>query len=142
MKRVGFDQRGIANSYANLGDFAFEQENYHEAKRYHLLSIQIRDSLQLKEDATQSYTRMGEMALANKDAATAIYWCKRSCDIADQGQYWESGIACHECLYQAYKSLGNWENALSEHGLVAETALQAVVKLGRPGANKYASNRP
>lgn len=122
LKIASEDHRGMANTYANLGDLAFEQQDYPEAKRYHLLSLEIRDSLNLLEDATQSYCRMGEIALMRQQPQEAIQWCSQSCAIAEAGHFWEARIACHRCLYQAYRQLQQWEASLAEHEIY--TAIQ------------------
>lgn len=66
------------------------------------------------EDITQSYTRMGEIALAQGHTEEAIRWCSKSRDIADQGHYWEARVACHECLYEAFRQMEQWELSLQE----------------------------
>ncbi|HEY3387135.1 MAG TPA: tetratricopeptide repeat protein, partial [Saprospiraceae bacterium] len=106
------DIMGMAINYVNLGTVYNQMKNHDKAKEYTLKSI---DYFKLLGDSTSlgnSYYTLGDIALDQGQYKEAIKNCELSLDIAVATHRAPVESAACNCLYRAYKALGNTEKAL------------------------------
>lgn len=115
MKQKAGDKRGMANTYGSIGDIYVEWGRRQEARQYFENALQLQQELGLRDESTRSLSQLGRLALLEGQAGQAVQLCRLACDIAEQDQLWQPGLDCYQCLYEAYKALGDFERALDQH---------------------------
>ena len=109
------DQEGIANVYQNVGNINYDLGRFVEAKVYYEKSYRLRDSFELKDDLAESCSRLGLVALEFGQYQKAARWCSKGRVLSQSmGNIEEEASNC-ECLYQAFKNMGDKVQALAYH---------------------------
>lgn len=117
MKRERGDKPRIANTLGSIGDIYVEWGRLEMAKKYFLEAKELQESEGIRDELTRSLTQLGDLAHAQGNPRQALEWCAQSCRIAEEDVLWQAALACHRCLYEAHKALGNTAEALSEYEL-------------------------
>jgi len=117
MKKASGDKRRMANTLGSLGDIYVEWGRLEMAKKYFLEAKKLQEELGIRDELTRSLTQLGDLARAQGNPQQALEWCSQSCRIAEEDVLWQAALACHKCLYEAHKALGNTTTALSEYEL-------------------------
>lgn len=115
MKKEAGDKKRMANTYGSIGDIYLLQGRRVEAKEYFLKAKALQEELGLRDELTRSLTQLGDLARLQGDPELAVRYCTQSCTIAAADGLWQASLACHKCLYQAQKALGDYGQALREH---------------------------
>ncbi len=115
MKKAAGDSILMSNTYGSIGDIYVIQGRLEEAKTYFLLAKAIQENKNKRDELTRSYTQLGDLARLQGQLPQALEWCSKSCAIAEEDQLWQARMACHKCLYEAQRALGNYQQALQEH---------------------------
>ncbi|MBV6441070.1 MAG: Photosystem I assembly protein Ycf3 [Saprospiraceae bacterium] len=109
------DQRGLASVFNNIGLLYKEQKDFGKALEYNQKAMEIREKLSDKAGLAESYFQMGETFAAKKDFAKATTWCTKSLIVSEQIGALDDELDACQCLYHAYKGMGQSEKALAWH---------------------------
>lgn len=109
------DQRGLSSVFTNIGQVFKEEKDYSKALEYIRKAIEIREKLSDKAGLAESYFQMGETFTAKKDFAKATEWCAKSLTFSKQIGALDDELDACDCLYQAYKGMGQSGKALAWH---------------------------
>ncbi|MEL7222220.1 MAG: tetratricopeptide repeat-containing sensor histidine kinase, partial [Bacteroidota bacterium] len=112
MKKKAGDKKRMANTYGSIGDIYLAWGKETEAHQYFLQAKAIQEELGLRDELTRSLTQLGDLALLQNKPQEALEWCSKSYAIAEEDQLWQASMACNQCLYKAFKTLGRTEEAL------------------------------
>jgi serine phosphatase RsbU (regulator of sigma subunit)/Tfp pilus assembly protein PilF len=106
---------GEAAAITNLGGFYEGQDNYDKAIEYYDQSLSIREALSDNHGLTRTLLSIGNAYNEKGEYFAAVDWCSRSLKVAEEiDGVRERRDAC-ECLYVAYQSLENFNQALGYH---------------------------
>tara|TARA_R110002167_G_scaffold276660_1_gene482609 strand:+ start:2731 stop:4587 length:1857 start_codon:yes stop_codon:yes gene_type:complete len=109
------DKQGIANSLGNIGLNYKKQGNYSKALDYYSKSLKIREEIGNKQGIASLLGNIGTLYKEQGIYNNAITHCQRSLNLSEEiGAIDLQKQAC-ECLYYAYKALGNGNKALAYH---------------------------
>ncbi len=109
------DLRGLSSVFTNIGQVFKEEKNYSKALEYIRKAIEIREKLSDKAGLAESYFQMGETFTAKKNFAKATEWCAKSLAFSKQIGALDDELDACDCLYQAYKGMGQSGKALAWH---------------------------
>jgi len=109
------DKTGMAAVYSNIGSAYTELGQYDKAAEFLLLSHQIYSTLGDKLGVATAQHLLGDLYGRQKKYAAAIEWCRKSDEIAREIQALHVERYACNCLYSAYKSMGNTTRALEYH---------------------------
>lgn len=122
------DKKGIGSSLDNIGTAYEEQGDYPKALDYYQRSLKIYEEISNKRGMASTFNNIGSINNEQGDHAQAIFWCKKALYTSEEidillGQKY----AC-QCLYDAYKAMGNGNQALKYHEkmLALDDSLQSV----------------
>ena len=121
------DKQGIAISYNNLGTNYGDLKDYSKALKYQYMSLEIMKEIGDKEGSAYTLNIIGNLMALKKDFKVSIASCSTALKIASEiREIFEQKEAC-QCLYEAYKSMGNGSKALEYHEqmLVLNDSLQS-----------------
>ncbi len=122
------DDWGAAAALNNIGSLLEEQQEYTKALEYYNQSMAIREQISDDMGIARTLHNIGNVHNDLKEHRKARSWCSRSLDMALKVEgIREQRDACN-CLYTAFKSLGNANEALKFHEqmLVMDDSLQSV----------------
>ncbi|MCC6410149.1 MAG: tetratricopeptide repeat protein [Saprospiraceae bacterium] len=106
------DRTGMAINYINLGSLYLTLGDYEKAVLFVEKSIELFLELDDKSGLTAAYHNMGEIASRQNRPRDAERWCSKSLKLAREiDKVPIQSDACN-CLYKAYKSMGNAAKAL------------------------------
>ena len=109
------DQRGLSSVFINIGQVFKDEKDYNKALEYFQQAMEIREKLSDKAGLAESYFQMGEIYAAKKDFAKAAEWCAKSLAFSKQIGALDDELDACDCLYQAYKGMGQSGKALAWH---------------------------
>lgn len=115
MKIKAGDKKRMANTYGNIGEVLLIQGREEEAGSYFLQAKNLQEELGLRDELTRSLTQLGELAIRQGQPERAVSYCSDACTIATEDDLWQASLACQRCLYEAYRALGNFREALLAH---------------------------
>ena len=95
-----------------IGEVYLEKGDYSKAMGYFERSIKLSDELNHARGKVENLNVIGRTHLRRSKYADAISVCQESFDISESNGYLEKQIEACECLYEAYKNLGNKGKAL------------------------------
>ena len=106
---------GEAAALTNLGGFYVDQDDYDKAIEYYDQSLSIREALSDNHGLTRTFLNIGNAYNDKGERSAAVDWCSRSLKGAEEiDGVRERRDAC-KCLYVAYQSLENFNQALFYH---------------------------
>ena len=109
------DKLGIASALSGIGGVYLEQGASTKALDFLQRSFDISESINDIQGGTNTLLSISDIYLDNKNYTKAITYCKKSLSMAKKvGDLGGQEYAC-ECLYEAYRALGNPEEALVYH---------------------------
>jgi len=103
---------GIVVGLTNIGDIYEEQGNYSGALENYKQSLKISEELGDKRRIVFSLINIGELNNIQGDNLRAIDFCKKGLALAEDIKVLDEQKEACECLYTAYKALGNGNKAL------------------------------
>lgn len=112
---VAGDVTGVSNFLHNIGAVYYYTKEYTRAHDYLAQSLVIAEEHKLDNMRTTNYLDIGLVYLKQNKFAQAKKSCKKGYDLAIAlGDLFTQRETC-DCLYTAFKSLGDIENALVFH---------------------------
>jgi len=121
------DRKGMASTFNNIGEIYMYQGDYAKAMDYYQKCFNIYEEISDKRGLAGILANIGRAYNKQGDHAKAIIWCKRSLRTSEEiNILLEQKNAC-QCLYNAFKALGNNDKALEYHERITEldSSLQA-----------------
>ncbi len=109
------DDRLSAETHESLGDLYLKQEKIILALESFEAANALYESIGDLRFTAQIQLRIGAVLIERKNPKNASLWCRNSLQYAEQSNTLPIQRAACECLYNAYKSLGNNEEALLFH---------------------------
>ncbi|MBV6441072.1 MAG: Photosystem I assembly protein Ycf3 [Saprospiraceae bacterium] len=109
------DQRGIALVYGNIGLVHRDQKDYPKALEYFRKALEIQEKLGDKPGLASSYFNLGSTFNEQNEFAKAAEWCARGLAISEQIDALRPARNVCNCLYEAYKGMGQSDKALVWH---------------------------
>ncbi len=121
------DRMGMASVLNNIGDLFANNKEYPEALNYYQQSLEIRTALSDKSGMAKTMINIGRTNNNQGDKTEAISWCLKGLQISEEINILEEQKDACQCLYDAYKALGNDNKALSYHERITmlDDSLQA-----------------
>lgn len=109
------DHRGLGLMYNNIGLIYQDQKDYSIAYEYYQKALVIHEQLSDKPSLASTCYSMGTLLTKQKAYSKAVAWCSKGLAISEEiGAIRVERNACN-CLYEAYKGLGNSGKALAWH---------------------------
>ncbi len=109
------DLQGVGLMYNGIGLIYKDQNNYALALEYFNNAIVIQKKLEDNPGLSATYYNLGTLFTQQKAFPKAISWCTKSLAVSEKiGALRPARNACN-CLYDAYKGMGNAEKALVWH---------------------------
>lgn len=109
------DLRGIAAVYGNVGLVHKDQKDYSRALAYFQKAMEIQEKLHDKSGLATSCFNLGTISNTQKSYSKATEWCAKSLKISEQTGALRPALNACNCLYEAYKGLGEKGQALAWH---------------------------
>ncbi|MBK8505571.1 MAG: sensor histidine kinase [Saprospiraceae bacterium] len=108
-------QRSIAMSDLNIGNALLELNELTEAGKY--IEGALHAFIQMENTAglTSGYIARGQLNLKSKEYQAAISDCKKGKELATSAEILDLQQKACDCLFQAYKMVGNSAEALANH---------------------------
>lgn len=104
-----------ANALSNIASEQSRRGDFNEAIEAYSLAKEIYENLEDEYGKHEVIGSLGEMQLNKKNYREAIKLCKESYDFSKRNSIlYEQEVNC-ECLYKAYKNIGDHKNALNFH---------------------------
>lgn len=124
-ERLG-DRRGVAVVINNIGRLYKEQKRYTEAKAAFMHALEIQKYLGDRPGLASTYFSLGSTYNDAGKFAEALRWCEQAWTESEAIDALRPLRNSCNCLYKAYKGLGNNEKALYWHErfVVFEDSLQ------------------
>jgi len=109
------DKNGIANTLNNMGKLYADQGDYLKALDHYQRSIKIEEEMGDKNGIAASLNNIGGLYQDQGDYQKSINECSKGLLLAQEiGAVLLQRDAC-QCIYDAYKSIGNGNKALEYH---------------------------
>ena len=113
-KKIG-DKLGMANDLAGIGNVYSNQGNFKKALKYLLSSLKISNQIDDIQGSAATLLSLGDIYYNDKKYSKSIKSCKKSLALAKGlGDINGQKTSC-DCLYLAYKAMGNMNEALIQH---------------------------
>lgn len=109
------DKKGYATSLQGLGLIYDKRGETNTAKRYFTDALKIQEEIGDKMAMAASLNVFGGFYNKQKDYKNAIEWCNKGLTLSKEIGVIASQNAACQCLYDAYKGLGNGNKALEYH---------------------------
>ncbi len=122
------DLRGVGTSLNNIGRLYQDQGDYPKALEYFLESLEVERSINDQYGFANTMFNIGIIYLDQGEKQQALNFCKDGLRVAEEiGAVSLQKSTC-QCLYDAYKALGNGSLALEFHEkmLVLNDSLQSL----------------
>jgi adenylate cyclase len=114
------DKQGIAISLNNIGVIYMDQGDYLKALDYYKRSLEIKKEIGDTYGIAGSLSNIGSLYLLQKDHSTAKEWCEKALELSLKNGTIESQQEAANCLYLAWKGMGNSFKALEYYELMIE----------------------
>jgi serine phosphatase RsbU (regulator of sigma subunit)/TPR repeat protein len=112
------DKLGIASGLAGIGDVYSEQGNIKEALEYLQKSLSISEQINDNQGSSSTLLSLGDIYYNQGNYSESLRICKKSLALAKKlGDIGDQQSSC-DCLYLAYKAVGNLNQALIYHELM------------------------
>ncbi|MBK9276061.1 MAG: tetratricopeptide repeat protein [Flavobacteriales bacterium] len=109
------DQRGISMCLVNIGNVYYEQGDLEQALDFQQRALDLQGRIGDRMGITKSYNQIGRIRLAQGEARQAVIDCHKGLEVAvELGSIHDRAHNC-DCLYEAYKAVGDAGNALLYH---------------------------
>jgi len=121
------DKRGMAGTLNNIGEVFMDRGDNQKALEHFHRSLSIYQVISNKRGMPITLINIGKLSNNKGNHSQAIAWCKKALNVADEISAIESQKGACNCLYVAYKAMGNGAKALLYHERVSllEDRLQA-----------------
>ena len=109
------DKQGMAWILKFIGDIYLDQDNYSKALEFFQRSLEQNEEIEDTQGIAMTLMAIGKLYNIQGNHQKALVSCTKGLlYIQDSGFIFEKKDAC-ECLYDAYKALGNTNKALTYH---------------------------
>ncbi|MEZ4788988.1 MAG: adenylate/guanylate cyclase domain-containing protein [Flavobacteriales bacterium] len=109
------DQLGISVSLVNISNVYYEQDDLGPALAYLQRAVDVQERINDRTGLTKSYNQIGRIMFKQGRLRQAVIDCGKGLEIAKElGSIHDRSHNCR-CLYEAYKALGDDQNALRYH---------------------------
>lgn len=127
IKEAISDKRGIANTLNNMGEIFMTRNDFSQAMDYYLRSLRIKDEISDKRGMVNSFNNIGKVHLELGQYQTAVSWCLKGLRTSREINILEGQRSACQCLYEAFKAIGDDAKALEYHELISvlDDSLQA-----------------
>jgi len=115
------NQYGIAQSLGNLGGIFRIQGKIEEAMEYHQKSLVIRQKLKNNQGISSSMNAIALNFIEQKKYRQAILYGNSALELGQEAKRVVTIRDASKALYEAYKGLGEFENAMKMHELFTQT---------------------
>ncbi|MCB0810136.1 MAG: tetratricopeptide repeat protein [Flavobacteriales bacterium] len=106
------DQLGISMCLVNISNVYYEQDELTPAMDYLQRALAVQERINDRRGLTKSYVQIGRIMLKQGNLRQAVLNCEKSLGIAVEiRSMYDRSHTC-DCLYQAYKAMGDERNAL------------------------------
>lgn len=114
----GASERSIAMSDLNIGSALLGLAKFPEAREY--INGALKDFLSIENPAglTNAYVTRGDLNVKTGLFSEAVRDCEKGKDLATEAGILDLQQKACDCLFKAYKALGNYKDALSNHELL------------------------
>ena len=106
------DKVGTANALNNIGEVYMNQGEYSQAMDYYQQSLKIKEKISDSKGMVITLNSLGRVYYMQNDYKKAIYWCEKGLYTSTEINAIEEQRDACECLYDAYKALGNDKKTL------------------------------
>jgi class 3 adenylate cyclase/Tfp pilus assembly protein PilF len=113
------DQKGIAESLKSIGEIYMIQNNYSTALGYYMRSLKISEEILDKRGTAITLNNIGEISNKLGDHLQALNWCNIALETSKEINILKEQKNACQCLFNAYKALGNSLRALEFHEEIA-----------------------
>lgn len=106
------EKRFAANALSGIGGIYATRGNFLQAQDYFLRSLEIQKEIGAEGNSMANLYNLGMLNIKQKDYKAAIMWCEKGYSLSEQsGSVNRQKESC-QCLYDAYKGLGNNNKAI------------------------------
>lgn len=109
------DFSGKASTLLLIGEIYFSMGNYDSAKEYYVEGLRLAQNIGDSINETQAYLHMGTLLAKTNNSAIALDNLFRALELAENRESKKDICKVHLVLYEAYKSIGNFERAFEHH---------------------------
>jgi len=114
-------QYGIAQSLGNLGGIFRMQRKFEKAMEYHQKSLKIRQKLKNNQGISSSLNAIALNFIEQKKYRQAIVYGNRALNLGQEAKTVVTIREASKSLHEAYKEIGEFENALKMYALYTQT---------------------
>mgnify|MGYP002725483633 CR=1 FL=1 len=115
IREVISDRKGMAGTFHNIGEIYMNKGDYTKALDYYQKSLEINEDISDKRGIAITLINIGNIRQKQGDFLQAISWCKKGLYTSEEVNILELKKNACDCLYGAYKALGNDNKALEYH---------------------------
>lgn len=109
------DSDYLANALISIASIHKDQGDYPKAMEYYQRALKINEEIGAKNGIASSSNHIGHLLNKQNSPQQALTWCEKGLKLSrETGTIFTQKSAC-ECLYKAYKTLGNGNKALQYH---------------------------
>jgi len=109
------DQLGISVSLVNISNVYYEQDDLDPALEYLQRALDVQERINDRTGMTKSYNQTGRIMFKQGKLRQAVIDCGKGLEIAEAIESIHDRSHNCRCLYDAYKAMGDEENALRYH---------------------------
>ena len=109
------DQLGISVSLVNISNVYYEQDDLDPALEYLQRALDVQERINDRTGMTKSYNQTGRIMFKQGKLRQAVIDCGKGLEIAEAIESIHDRSHNCRCLYEAYKAMGDEENALRYH---------------------------
>jgi len=109
------DKKGIANALNNIGEVYLHQKDYKSANEYFHRSLKIKEEISDRRGMASTMNNIGKTSFELGDIKQAVFWCEKGLQTSKEIKILEIEKNSCQCLYDAYKAMGNNAKALTFH---------------------------
>ena len=109
------DKLGIASGLGGIGDLYLDKGEYDKASDYLQRSLMITEEIDDVRGSIANLLGLADIYAYQENHLKAIKACKKSLDLAESLGDLDDQMGSCECLYEAYKTMGDGNEALVFH---------------------------
>ena len=109
------DKRGLANAQSNIGEIYVKKGDYRNALNQFQQSLKIYEEISEKRSLAGTYINIGKTNRLQGNLEQAVTWCEKGLKTSQEINILEEQKNACQCLYDAFKDMGNDRKALQFH---------------------------
>jgi len=109
------DKSGIARTLNNIGTIYMNQGNYAQSMDYFQRSLKIMEEISDKRGMASASNNIGTVSNQQGNHVQAVFWCEKGLLISKEINILDEQKNACQCLYDAFKAMGNDNKALEYH---------------------------